>query len=498
MSFNIPQIFSSIARSVLNSIWKHPINKYPQEPIFQRYTTFFQPNHPDQSITRYFLNKKAEGKKTALIFAMGGGNDTFSALHIGKYLLDLDYKVMIYGVLGFTPFHSNETQANNLREAPITVPTSYFTRLLMMKTAKKISNTEHLLPSLLNSLDLDGISMKLLSSKYTPKQMAESVQEDVEKSGLFPKDILAVGLDFGADVITTGESTTFSPCLDATMLQMLSKLAYDKIAMICYPGVDGELSPDNLKHILEKLQSIAASQVNPMSEYVETLRKIYESLKNLRPGNTIPLILKVLENSKSLHTITESITKKHKVNKKNFVYKYPIQLDLSLASRMYLVSVENICKLNPFARIEYRDLLEYFIKIMKVYDGANSNNTLSHPYLCQKGTDFLLQFLRLDSDGQWTSKDLKDSKVMHVLVALASHPKEVKKEIINEGLNYLIQGGADLALLSAEQLRETGIDLNDYPVVALSAEKYLMVVPNKSDDFNLAEETCRKIISYQN
>lgn len=490
---------SSIANYTYNKVWRSTTIKTPGGAAFDRSKTFFLPGYNEQSIHRYFLNKRFEGKTTALICAMGGGNDTFTALHIAKKLLDLDYNVTIYGVLGLTPFHGNETDLSNLREQPIITPTQYFKRFLMMKTAKKITNTEHLIPSILKSLGLERINVKLLSSKYTPAQMAESIQRDLERSHpqLSSKEILAIGADFGADVITSGESTTFSPCLDASMLKMLSKLPYEKIAMICYPGVDGELSPEDLKRNLNLLQPIAISRVNPTSEYIDTLRKIYESLKNLRPGNTIPLILKVLAHSNTQGTMTESIIKKHQVNKKNFEYKYPIHLNLNIASRIYLLGVENICKLNPFVHIEYRDLLEYFIKIMEVYDRKNLEKPPSHPYLSQKGSDFLLQFLRLDSDGLWTSKDLEDNTVMHLLVALESHPKEVKKEIITEGLNYLCQGGTDFALLSAQQLRETDLNLENYEVVALPAEKYVLVLPKGSNALALAEETRRKIISYQ-
>lgn len=131
---------------------------------------------------------------------------------------------------------------------------------------------------------------------------------------------------------------------------------------------------------------------------------------------------------------------------------------------------------------------------MEVYDQTESKP--SFPYVSQAGSDFHLQFLKLDRDGLWTSKDLIDSQVLHILVALDSHSREEKQKIFNEGLKFLCQGGADFTLMLATQIEEADLELKDFEVSIFPAGKYLLVVKD-TNSLTLAEATRQKIVSYQ-
>jgi len=92
-----------------------------------------------------------------------GGNDIFSSLAYIKCQLYQYEKIGLIGVLGFTPFHTNDPM--NKTEQPLIKPTSQMKRYLLGNPIKEISCYERLLPEIINYLQLN-IKYMCMSSKY--------------------------------------------------------------------------------------------------------------------------------------------------------------------------------------------------------------------------------------------------------------------------------------------------------------------------------------------
>lgn len=465
---------------------------------------FFLPNFKSNGITDYFQKKRESGKKVIALFAIGGGNDTFSAIHVGKYLKEaLNFEVIFFGVLGFTPYHSNKevSNSNNIEEEKVITPTRNLKRYLMTKCIKEINNNEKELPEILKSVELGNSSYYLYSPKYDPCELAKDIKikidDELKNLGMSSKDLIILASDYGGDVLGY-DLSTYSPDLDSLSVRMIEALDYDyevqKLALILWPGVDGELSKSALLSRFQELADfiLAESKVNDKSPYFQTLMDIYNKIEKSRPGNTIPNAINILSRE-GKGVLTKSLS-----SRKGYTVEEKWDLDISedLVRTAILLPLVAIMSINPFTKVgNHQDLLELFIKIMNVYDKIKqelASNTIpaTQSYKEQERTDFHMQYLRLDNDGLWTSKNPNGKLTMQILVSPTSYTKEENFRLLEGGVENLKDESTDIALapfLQFKDYEEKHCDTKEH-VNSIGINNYMLLWKKPNNNAEITKE----------
>lgn len=294
------------------------------------------------------------GKKdNIVVFAAGGGNDIFSAIaYINSYLANYFFKeIALIGVLGFTPFHYEgelTTQGLNI-EHPIIQPSKELGRYLVFphkeNNITKIYSTESLIPEILLQLAPQIKKYICLSSKYSAIDQSHNIKKLFLSWGFEPQNTILNIVDFGGDILTDGnQPSIISPDLDAYTLAVVSHLSdsYKSVLSVCFPGVDGELPADYLTEICSKC--IVQEKIN-RSSWLTSLTNLYNYLKTIRPGNTIPNMIKILDG-----TVTDSIPlhKTWRVGTQKFHLRKTIKINISLQFAIYFFLFPKIILLFPY------------------------------------------------------------------------------------------------------------------------------------------------------
>lgn len=380
---------------------------------------------------------KMFNKKNIILFAAGGGNDVFSTLaynkaFISKYKFE---KIALVSVLGLTPFHNNEVVKPGILniEEPLIKPSREMHRYLTFNSSdtnnpKEIYNMEKLLPDLVDEFTPEIENYICMSPKYSAKEQADNLRKLFIKWEMCSETTLLNIVDFGGDILTDGrQSSIISPELDAYTLAVVGNLnEYLSKICVCFPGVDGELYPEYLS---EKCSDSVKYDVND-DEWIDVLGKIYDRLKDKRPGNTIPNMLNVLKGEKC------SLSKKWVVGKKPYSFKKETILDSELQRSIHMFDMIYYT-LNPYVQIfnsEDYDLVKVISYIMKIYDSqVKDENTF-------QSTDFHLQYIRKDLNDMWTGKHLlyeNDIKQLTMMIDLVPYVISKDKETIAEDIENL-------------------------------------------------------------
>lgn len=220
-----------------------------------------------------------------IIFAAGGGNDIFSALaHIKSQNIQ---NVLLVGVLGFTPFHSQnpsdvkEPVATSLMMAterePILLTPGNINRCILNK---KIYCLENIINDVINDLGL-VVKVQLMSSKYPAPTTVKHIREHLHTINYTPDNTTIQLVDFGGDILTDGhQDTIISPGLDAFSLAVVRELKeYSSKVIVYFAGCDGELPSDYLTQCCNN--AVDTIPVDTSQWYI-TLTKIFEHLRTVR------------------------------------------------------------------------------------------------------------------------------------------------------------------------------------------------------------------------
>lgn len=229
----------------------------------------------------YILSRQyIDSKNEYCDICCGGGNDIFSSLaYININLLGKFNKIGLIGVLGFTPLHLCE--GSNIE--PELLRGGNIKRYV---AGKEVYCNENKLIELLP----DNVNHALVSTKYSAVVQANNLRTLFTEWGLSPNDTILRIIDYGGDILTDGnQPTIISPGLDAYTLAMVSCLnTYKSELYVCFPGVDGELDSGYLTQYCETY-SISSEPIDE-SAWIYELTKVYECIKDTRPGNTIPIL----------------------------------------------------------------------------------------------------------------------------------------------------------------------------------------------------------------
>src|SRR5579872_7229564 len=120
--------------------------------------------------------------KNLIVIAAGGGNDVFSSVAYIKSQYSARKhaysKIVPIGILGLTPFHSNESiKPGQLNiEKPIIIPTETTKRYLVMNPPKEIYANESMLPHVIKSEAPYIDNCVCLSPKYSAKDVAYALK----------------------------------------------------------------------------------------------------------------------------------------------------------------------------------------------------------------------------------------------------------------------------------------------------------------------------------
>lgn len=235
-----------------------------------------------------------------IIFAAGGGNDVFSAIAYIESFNTNFKKIAIVSVLGFTPFHSNTEIKQDIIniELPLIKPTKQFHRYIQTLEPKEISNTEKLIEEMINENSSCISDYICMSPKYSSVVQAINLRNLFIEWNMLEENTLLNIVDFGGDILTNGlQSSIISPELDAYTLSVVREICnhtkYIGNISVCFPGIDGELNADYLSDICLN-DNIAIYEFDKQIMH-DKLSKIYLKLKDIRPGNTIPNMINVLE-----------------------------------------------------------------------------------------------------------------------------------------------------------------------------------------------------------
>jgi hypothetical protein len=350
-------------------------------------------------------------KKNIIILAAGGGHDMFSAIaYIKAYLSEYRFeKIGLVGVLGFTPFHTNNPLLPDFlnTELPLIQPSVGFHRYLQFHPPREISCTEHILGNTIQELVASELEDRwmCMSSKYSPIEQSSNLFKLFTKWGMLPEDTLINIVDFGGDILTNGnQSSIISPGLDAYTLAVSQLLQeqyhYLGKLSVCFPGIDGELPSHYISNVCNT-QNIKKDPIN-VSLWTSTLSKVYEKLEFIRPGNTIFNMLTVMKNLKVENWNRPSIyvTKQWSVGTDKTSIKLTADINWDLQPYIYTFELPTN---NPFVSVfkekDY-DLFKVFSHIMTIYKKQNVHASTV------KSSDFHLQFLRNDLYGKWSNKQI--------------------------------------------------------------------------------------------
>lgn len=199
----------------------------------------------------------------------------------------------------------------------------------------------------------------------------------------------------GGDILTDkDQSSVISPELDAYTLAVVKNLKeYKSKVIVCFPGVDGELSSEYLTEYCKI--AINTILIND-NLWLKSLKSIYELIESHRPGNTIPNMIKVLNKEDNLELHKHWIINGEKVF---FNKKLSINWDLQLY--LWIFNLDDVIAKNvftlPFNSINY-DLLMLKDYIVNIYDKQENDGVQS--------SDLFLQYLRSDDTGKYTNKQL--------------------------------------------------------------------------------------------
>lgn len=345
-----------------------------------------------------------------VVIAAGGGNDIFSAIaYIKSHLYKYDFKkIALIGLLGFTPFHSNSSlDPINLNiESPIIVPTANMHRYLVFRkyietkeTLREIYANERLLPSIISDLCPEITTYLCVSPKYSAIEQAKNLTNHLNSLGFNLENTLLNVVDFGGDILTDGnQSSIISPDLDAYTLALVSNMDYKSILSVCFPGVDGELDADYLTECCSKC--IIRNPIDKTLWHLY-LTKIYDVIKDTRPGNTIPNMLKLLNPDTFINKV--AINKSWYVNGEKLSLNKEMEINPYLQDYIYFFDIPNN---NPYMSIFNKtnyDLKMVMDHIMSIYENQKIMTEMNNVV---QSSDLHLQYLRKDINGMWTNKHI--------------------------------------------------------------------------------------------
>jgi hypothetical protein len=245
-------------------------------------------------------------------------------------------------------------------------------------------------------------------------------------------------VDFGGDILTDGQqSSIISPDLDAYTLSIVNKLyEYESKLTICFPGVDGELSSEYLNFRCQNSTKIPINK----ELWLHNLNLIYNQLKESRPGNTIPNMINILSNNNIVNLSKHWIVGSTKVD-----INKPININYHLQQNIHIMDLPNY---NPFINIFNMDNHPYQLTdVVKNITDIYSIQIIDDNSI--QSCDLFLQYLRKDSNGYWTNKEIisliaKDQEVMIVdiypyinLIDKKKLQQAMDKLNINKYTNYI-------------------------------------------------------------
>lgn len=286
-----------------------------------------------------------------IIIAAGGGNDIFSSMAYAETLNTNN--IIFVAILGLTPLYT----VDNITEDPITISSPNLKRYILCDPPKQVMCMESLLTNCI-----------CVSSKYSVIEQAHNLTIILEEHGYNKLNSLIHLVDFGGDILTDG-SQCISPELDAFSLALVRSMNYNSKVYILFPGVDGELSKEYLSDKCKK--------AIPNNITVESLTKVYDIVKQYRPGNTIPNMIKVLTRNNDI-----TLNKHWIYNGKKISWKKQINLPWDLQDTIWEFDINSIN--NPFVDIFMR--IDYNIKILldeviRIYSQNKGDIQLSDLYL---------------------------------------------------------------------------------------------------------------------
>jgi hypothetical protein len=345
-----------------------------------------------------------------VVIAAGGGNDVFSAIsYINAHKSTKNYKkIVLFGILGFTPFHTNDPiKVNHINiEDPIIIPTEFTKRYIVMHQPKEIFANESMLPTIIKTISPYINHYACISPKYSALTQSQNIRTLLLEWELSESNTMIEVVDFGGDILTNGEqSSIISPELDAFSLAIVRNLPeYKSRIAVCFPGVDGEIDKSYLTSMCNPISSkhlINSEEINS-NIWISQLKILFDILKQTRPGNTIPNMINVLENIIDNNNTTPSckISKTFTIGKNKYNFTKFVEINMSLQNKIHYF---NINIENPFVDVynsKTYDLMMVFKNLLNIYNKQIINDE------SVQMSDFHLQYLRLDKDNLYTNKHL--------------------------------------------------------------------------------------------
>lgn len=318
-----------------------------------------------------------------VVFAAGGGNDIFSALAYIKIHLSGYRKIKLIGISGLTPFHGYPN-------ATIELPLLKIGNIERFILGKQIYCLENKLLDFFPSEDCI-----LMSSKYSVIEQVDNLRELFLTWHLDSASTLLRIVDFGGDILTNGkQSSIISPELDAYTLAVVTHLKEYKSNLTgCFPGVDGELPA---KYLAICCKRAISKELVDRNLWHGELSQIFDKLKDIRSGNTIPNILSILK--KDFSGIIK-LNKKWRVGSTIVSITKQIDLDFELQDYIYNMDLPTD---NPFVSIfnnEDYGILNLLDHIIDIYDDQD----IIYDEL--RSSDLFLQYIVKDSKDSWSGKE---------------------------------------------------------------------------------------------
>jgi hypothetical protein len=267
---------------------------------------------------------------------------------------------------------------------------------------------ESLIPEILNKELPDLTKYACISSKYSAIEQAGNLEKLFESWDMLSTNTKIEIVDFGGDILTNeNQSSIISPELDAFTLAVVQNLNnYESKVIVCFPGVDGELSSEYLTNYCSN--SIDSIMIDN-DIWLTSLCSIYEQIKKYRTGNTIPNMIKILNKEDDLW-----LHKHWVVNDKKLLFDKKLSVNWDLQSHLWIFDLNDVISKNIFTKVF--NLIDYDLLMLKDYIINIYNNQIKNNDSMQS-SDLFLQYLRTDNTGKYTNKQLNyddDEKVLFI------------------------------------------------------------------------------------
>lgn len=369
--------------------------------------------------------------KKALVIGAGSGRDIASSLLVAEELRQKGTRVDLGGFL--TPWALH--RFDGMLEKPI--------NRLPSRSIKFIPGHENKPMSCYFEPELGRLfegRVYLFSLQYGTATLAQELGELVKRESYD----LVVAVDTGGDIFArhTDLPRLLTPIIDLSCLEILAKLKVDTALAVIAPGVDGEISHQDLTEIFEELERknpvLGFHEIKEESFAYRRFVEVKRALDRISHSHTCDMIERIVRENPQAD-IEEDYRKMYGIEKRYWEVKFPVKLLRDLVSRIFYFDLKGIKALRSDIPIQYETVLDAFVQLKRMGAGGTEVDMSYVPMSCK--------------NGQYTPP-------VFLLSACSRTREKDKEEMYGYGVQMVAEGKIQRALVVDRTARDLAIQLN--------------------------------------